>query len=66
MGLGNPEELISLIKVNIRLREYGLAPLLLRDATIKRTEWDSLDGRFLSRFQEVAQELELGTPFRSF
>jgi hypothetical protein len=42
-----------------------MAPLS-RGAAIKRTDWDSLEGRFLSTFQEAAQELALGTPFRSF
>jgi serine/threonine-protein kinase len=65
LGLGDPKELTRLLKTSTRLRESALAPLV-RDATITRTEWDSLDGRFLSRFQEVARELELGTPFRSF
>jgi serine/threonine-protein kinase len=65
LGFGDPKELIDLIKANPRLRQFGLAPLL-RNAAIKRTEWDALDGRVLSRFQEVARELELGTPFRSF
>jgi serine/threonine-protein kinase len=65
LGFNDPQELTARIQANARLREFGLAPLL-RNAPIKRTEWDSLDGRFLSRFQEVARELELGTPFRSF
>jgi serine/threonine-protein kinase len=65
LGFNDPKELTARIQANARLREFGLAPLL-HDAPIKRTEWDSLDGRFLSRFQEVARELELGTPFRSF
>jgi serine/threonine-protein kinase len=64
LGFSDPKELTGLIRANARLREFGLAPLL-RDATIKRTEWDSLEGG-LSRFQQVARELELGTPFRSF
>ena len=65
LGIGDPKELTLLIKANPRLGQLGLAPLL-QGSTIKRTEWDSLDGRFLSTFQEVAQELRLGTPFRAF
>jgi serine/threonine-protein kinase len=65
LGYNDPKELTARIRANTRLREIDLAPLL-RNAPLKRTEWDSLDGRFLSRFQEVARELELGTPFRSF
>jgi serine/threonine-protein kinase len=65
LGLADPTDLTRLLKTSSRLRESSLAPLL-RGATITRTEWDSLDGRFRSRFQEVADELDLGTPFRSF
>jgi serine/threonine-protein kinase len=65
LGFTDSKELTSRIQTSARLREFGLAPLL-HNAPIKRTEWDAIDGRFLSRFQEVARELELGTPFRSF
>jgi serine/threonine-protein kinase len=65
LGLADPKELAARIKASARLRQLGLAPLL-RGAAIKRTEWDSLAGRFLSTFQDVARELELGTPFRVF
>ena len=60
LGLGDPNELTRLLKASSRLQESGLSPLL-RDATITRTEWDTLDGRPLSRFQEVSRDLELGT-----
>jgi serine/threonine-protein kinase len=65
LGFNDAKELTARIQANARLRDFGLAPLL-HNAPIKRTEWDSLDGGFHSRFQEVARELELGTPFRSF
>ena len=65
LGLGDLKDLTTRIQANPRLRQLGLAPLL-QGAAIKRTEWDSLEGRFISTFQEVARELELGTPFRSF
>lgn len=65
LGLGDPKALAGMIRANSRLRELGLGPLL-HGAALKRTLRDSLEKRFLSRFQEVARELELGTPFRSF
>jgi hypothetical protein len=65
LGLADPKELIGAIRANANLRRLGLAPLL-NGATIKRTDWDSLDGRVLSTFQETARELSLGTPYRVF
>ena len=65
-GLKDPRELPALIRANPRLRQLGLGPLTEDGGTIKRSEWDSLDGRFLSTFHEAARELELGTPFRAF
>ena len=65
LGLTSAAELSALIRANPRLGQLGLGPLLDGDA-IKRTEWDSVEGRLLSTFHEVAQELRLGTPFRSF
>jgi serine/threonine-protein kinase len=65
LGFGDPKDLAAAIKANPRLRQLGLGPLL-QGAAIKRTEWDSLDGRFISTFQDAAHELDLGTPFRSF
>jgi serine/threonine-protein kinase len=64
LGLDDPKALAGMVRANPRLGEKGLAPLL-RDAAIKRAHWDSLlEGRFNSRFQQVAGELELGSPFR--
>lgn len=65
LGLADSATLLTMIRANPRLGRLGLGPLLQK-ASIKRTEWDSLDGRFLSAFQEVAQELQLGIPFRVF
>src|SRR5207248_10572741 len=65
LGLADPKELLAAIRTNASLRRLGLAPLL-NGATIKRTDWDSLEGRVLSTFHEAARELELGTPYRVF
>jgi serine/threonine-protein kinase len=65
LGLADPKDLLGAIRANAHLRRLGLAPLL-NGATIKRTDWDSLDGRVLSTFQETARELSLGTPYRVF
>ncbi len=59
------KDLPGIIRANAKLRQLGLASLL-QGAAIKRTEWDSLEGRLISTFQDVARELELGTPFRAF
>ena len=65
LGLGDPKELTARIQASARLRELGLAPLL-------PARRDQADRVGLARravplaFQEVARELELGTPFRSF
>ena len=65
LGVADPKELLGAIRANVKLRRLGLAPLL-HGATIKRTDWDSLDGRVLSTFYESARELSLGTPYRVF
>jgi len=65
LGLKDPDELSVLIRANARLRQLGLGPLQ-DGGTIKRSEWDSLERRFLSTFHQAAHELELGTPFRAF
>ena len=65
LGLKDPNELSVLIRANARLRQLGLGPLQ-DGGTIKRSEWDSLERRFLSTFHQAALELELGTPFRAF
>ena len=51
-----------MIRANARLRQLGLAPLVRTAAAIKRTEWDSLEGRFLSTFQEAASRTGTGHP----
>ena len=60
LGLKDPKELQTAIRLNPELRRLGLAPLL-DGGTIKRAAWESL--RFLnSPFQDAALQLELGTP----
>ena len=65
LAIEDPKTLPALIRSNARLRQLGLGPLF-EGGTIKRSEWDSLEGRFLSTFHECARELDLGTPFRAF
>lgn len=64
LGMESVDELKKSIKLNPKLRELGLAPLI-NDNTIKRDVWHSLES-FLSLFQRVANELEIGTPHRTF
>lgn len=64
LGMESVEELKKSIKLNPKLRELGLAPLL-NDNTIKRDVWHSLES-FLSLFHRVSNELEIGTPHRTF
>jgi serine/threonine-protein kinase len=54
-----------MIQASKTFRRLGLRSLL-GGATIKRTDWDSLEGRAISTFQEAAHELGLGTPFRAY
>jgi len=65
LGLNDPKELATMFRANKTLRAIGLAPLL-NGNPIKRTDWDSLDGKAMSTFQEAAQSLGLGTPVNSF
>ena len=60
----DPAELKAIIRTNLRLREFGLGPLL-QGAAIKRSHWQNLE-RSLSPFQQTAFELQVGTPNRSF
>ena len=66
LGLSDPKELLGADPRQRPAPPARPGPALQDGGTIKRTEWDSLDGRFLSTFQEAAHELELGTPFRAF
>ena len=61
LGLERPEQLRSLIEGSAALRALGLAPLAA-GRTIRRDEWETLDGTSL--FQKVARELQLGSPLR--
>ena len=64
LGIADPKELQALIKANARLRQLGLGPLL-QGAMIKRESWEA-SKKPESLFHEVANELELGTPFHVF
>ncbi|WP_143206420.1 protein kinase domain-containing protein [Singulisphaera sp. GP187] len=64
-GVADPKEMVAMIRANKKLRQLGLAPLLA-GAAIKRMDWDSLEGRAISTFQEAAHELGLGTPYRVY
>ena len=64
-GVSGPKELAAMIQANKKLRQLGLAPLL-SGAAIKRTDWDSLEGRAMSTYQEAASELGLGSPFLAY
>lgn len=60
LGLEKPDSLLDLIRALPKLRKLGLGPLTSA-GTIKREEWEVIDG--VSLFQEVARELGLGTPY---
>ncbi|AGA24692.1 protein kinase domain-containing protein [Singulisphaera acidiphila] len=64
-GVSDPKEMVAMIRANKKLRQLGLSPLL-SGAAIKRTDWDSLEGRAISTFQEAAHELGMGSPFRAY
>src|SRR5207302_8756039 len=55
-----PAAMKVVLENNPALGQAGLGPLI-RGAAIKRTEWDSLNGRTRSTFQRVASELRFGT-----
>ncbi len=61
LGLAKPTELAGLIKGNQKLKELGLMPLATGQV-IKRGDWEAIAGTSL--FQDVARELQLGTPVR--
>jgi hypothetical protein len=63
LALEDPQELRTRINSNLRLREYGLGPLIQGD-TIKRSVWQTLE-RGVSPFQKSAFEMQIGTPYRS-
>ena len=64
LGIEDIEQLKQTIKANPKLRELGLGPLISGNS-IKRDVWHSLEG-FLSLLHRVANELETGTPHRTF
>ena len=61
LGLGDLKDLTTRIQANPRLRQLGLAPLL-QGAAIKRSEWDSLDGRFISTSRRSPASWSWGPP----
>jgi hypothetical protein len=62
LGLADGKQVQEFVRGNDRLGRLGLGPLA-RGETIERQTWDSLDGS-RSRFQRLARELDLGTPYR--
>lgn len=65
LDVSDPKELAAILRASKKLRQLGLGPLL-SGAAIKRTDWDSLQDRAISTFQEAAHELGLGSPFRAY
>ena len=61
LGIAEPKDLQSLILANPALQRLGLGLLLQPGGRIKRAAWESLQS-VNSRFQEAANQLELGTP----
>jgi serine/threonine-protein kinase len=53
-------ELISAIKANSTLRQYGIAPLV-EEGHVKRGDWEKSDG--YSIMQRAARDLFLGNPY---
>jgi serine/threonine-protein kinase len=63
LGIADPKVLQEAIRTNATLREkLGMGPLV-QGNTIKRDAWESLAERS-SPFQQAAEELRLGKPFR--
>jgi serine/threonine-protein kinase len=64
LGIRDPKVLQEAIRTNSTLREaLGLGPLA-EGNRIKREAWESLKEQGFSPFQQAAQELRLGRPFR--
>ena len=64
LGMEDPKELKTAVRLNPQLKVLGLGPIVDGD-TIKRESWESL-AHTVSAFQKAASELELGVPFRQF
>jgi serine/threonine-protein kinase len=61
LGIPDPKELILFIRANDKLMRLGLG-VLATGATIKRAEWERLEGTSL--FQDTASVMRLGVPLR--
>jgi serine/threonine-protein kinase len=62
LGLKDPAELRTAIRLNGKLQQMGLKPLAEGNA-VKREVWEAKAGRLVpSAYQEAATVLELGTP----
>lgn len=64
LGVANPDELLVLFR-STSFREYGMAPLV-NGGTIKRETWETLDPPAYSLFHTIAEELQIGEPYRRF
>lgn len=64
LGEQNVEKLKILFE-STAFREYGMATLV-HGGVIKREAWEKLDPPAFSQFHDVADELQLGEPYRQF
>ena len=62
LGLADPQQLRSAVQASPLLRTHGLGALL-NGGSVSRQEWTSL-ARTFSPYQEAAEQLGLGTPYR--
>jgi hypothetical protein len=62
LGLADPQELRSAVQASQLLRAHGLGALL-NGGSVSRQEWTSL-ARTFSPYQEAAEQLGQGTPYR--
>jgi serine/threonine-protein kinase len=61
LGIADPKELALFIRASDKLMRLGLG-VLPQGATIKRAEWERLEGTSL--FQDAADVMKLGVPLR--
>ncbi|MEM8733873.1 MAG: hypothetical protein AAGG44_06620, partial [Planctomycetota bacterium] len=64
LGVLDSEELLVLFR-STSFREYGMTPLV-HGGTIKRETWEKLDPPAYSLFHTIAEELQIGEPYRRF
>lgn len=62
LGIEKPDAFAAMIRSNPALNELGVMTLA-NGKTVKRDDWDSIDGTSL--FQDIALALRLATPLRS-